>query len=172
MFCAPKLISDGTEGLGSHFHVLRSRTHFRRHEGRQVPFSCFALPNSFSTVPRRRLSFSYFALPDTFSAVLRASILIFLFCATGLIFGCTEGAGSCFNVLRYRTRFSWYRGHQAPFSWFVLPNSFLTEPSASGPVFMFYAPGLIFGGTEASGPVLMFCALRLIFCGTAASGPV
>jgi hypothetical protein len=29
MFCAFGLVFGGTEGVGSHFHVLRSRTHFR-----------------------------------------------------------------------------------------------------------------------------------------------
>jgi hypothetical protein len=31
MFCAPRLIFDGTEGVGSRFHVLHSRTSFRRY---------------------------------------------------------------------------------------------------------------------------------------------
>jgi ABC-type sulfate transport system permease subunit len=30
MFCAPELVFGGTEGVVSRFHVLRSRTHFRR----------------------------------------------------------------------------------------------------------------------------------------------
>jgi hypothetical protein len=51
MFCAPELIFDGTDGVGSLFHVLRSQTRSRRYRGRQDPFSCFALPNSFSAVP-------------------------------------------------------------------------------------------------------------------------
>jgi hypothetical protein len=35
-----------------------------------------------------------------------------------------------------------------PFSCFVRPDSFSTVPGALGPVFMFCAPGLMFGGTE------------------------
>jgi hypothetical protein len=35
-----------------------------------------------------------------------------------------------------------------PFSCFVLPNSFLAVPWTSGPVFMFCAPGLVFGSAE------------------------
>jgi hypothetical protein len=31
MFCTPRLIFGSTEGTGSNFHVLRSRTHFRRY---------------------------------------------------------------------------------------------------------------------------------------------
>jgi hypothetical protein len=43
MFCAPGLFfygtkGDDTDGVGSRFHVLRSRTHFRRYLGRRVPF--------------------------------------------------------------------------------------------------------------------------------------
>jgi hypothetical protein len=75
IFCAPVLIFDGTEGVGIRFHVLRSRTRFRRYRGPQVPFSSFALPDSFSAVPR-------------------ASGLVFMFCASGHIFGGTEGVGS------------------------------------------------------------------------------
>jgi hypothetical protein len=43
MFNAPELFFGGTEGVGSRFRVLRSRTCFRRYRGRPVPFSCFAL---------------------------------------------------------------------------------------------------------------------------------
>jgi hypothetical protein len=52
MFCALVLIFDCTESVGYHFLVLRSWTHFRRYRGRRVPFSYFALLNSFSPVPR------------------------------------------------------------------------------------------------------------------------
>jgi hypothetical protein len=52
MFCAPGLVYGGTEGVGSRLHVLRSRTRFRRFRGRRVSFSSFALPESFSAVPR------------------------------------------------------------------------------------------------------------------------
>jgi hypothetical protein len=72
MFCAPRsifgggieatdliflfrvndLIFDGTECASSSFHVLRSRTRHRRYRGCRVPFLYFALPDSFSTVPR------------------------------------------------------------------------------------------------------------------------
>jgi hypothetical protein len=45
MFYAPGLIFGGTEGVGTHFHILRARTNFRRYRGRRVPFSCFALPD-------------------------------------------------------------------------------------------------------------------------------
>jgi hypothetical protein len=52
MFCAPGLIFDGAWGVGSVFHVLRSRTRFRRYQGRRIPFSCFACSYMFSALPR------------------------------------------------------------------------------------------------------------------------
>jgi hypothetical protein len=58
LFCAPELIFGGTEGAGSNFYVLRSRTHFRRYRGRRIQFSCFPLPDPFSTVLRHRVRFS------------------------------------------------------------------------------------------------------------------
>jgi hypothetical protein len=136
MFCPPGLIFGGSEGVGSCFHVLRSRTRFRRFRGRQVPFSCFACPDSFSTVPM-------------------ASVPIFMFCAPGLIFGCTEGVRTRFLVFRSRTYFWGYRGHRVFFSCFARPDSFSAVPRASGPVFMFCAPGLGFDGTYPACPRLV-----------------
>jgi hypothetical protein len=86
LFCVPRLVFDGTEGVGSDFHVLRSQINFRRYRGRRVPFSCFALLVLFSAVPR-------------------ASGPVFMFCAPGIVFSGTEGVGSLFLVLRARTRF-------------------------------------------------------------------
>jgi hypothetical protein len=166
MFCTPRLIFGGTEGVGSRSHVLRSRTCFRRYRGRQVSFSCFALPNIFSAIPRvsgpffmflrsrtclrlyrgRRVPLSCFALPNSFSAVLWVSGPVFMFCATGLIFGGTEGVGFVFHVLLSLTHFRRYRWPRVPFECFALPDSFSAVPRASGPVFMFCAPRLIFGG--------------------------
>jgi hypothetical protein len=206
MFCAPRHVFGGAKGVGSLFHVMRSRTHFRWSRGRRVPFSCFALPSTFSAVRRalgpvfmfcalglvfggiegvgspfhvlharnhfrryrgRRVWFSCFALPDSFSAVPRAWGPVFMFCAPGLFFGGTDGVGSSFHILRSRTHFWRYRGcrfrfhvlrgrthfrryqgRQIPFSCFLLPDSFFDIPKASGPMFMFCAPGLIFGDTE------------------------
>jgi hypothetical protein len=129
MFCVLGLIFDGTEGVESRFHVLRSRTRFQRFRGRRVPFSCFALPDSFSAFPK-------------------AYVPILMFCAPGLIFGGIEGVGSRFHVLRSRTHFRRYRGCGVPFSCFTLPDSFSAVPRASGPVFLFCPPGLIFGGLQ------------------------
>jgi hypothetical protein len=49
MFCAPELIFGDTVDVGSRFHILRTRTRFRRYRGSRVPFSFFALLNSFSS---------------------------------------------------------------------------------------------------------------------------
>jgi hypothetical protein len=132
MSCAPGLVFGGTEVIVSRFHVLRSRTHFRRFRERRVPFSCFVLP-------------------DSFSAMSRASGPVFMFCAPDLIFDGTEGVGSSFHVLRFRTHFRRHRGRWDPFSCFTLPDSFATVPRALGSFFMFCAPELIFGGTEGVG---------------------
>jgi hypothetical protein len=139
MFCVLGLVFSGTKGVGSHFHVLRSRTRFRRYRGRRVPFSYFALPESFSAVPRTSGPF-------------------FMFSAAGLIFGGTDGVGSRFHVLRSRTCFRRYRGRRVLFSCFALPDSFSTVPRASYPFFMFSAPGHVFGGNEGVG--FRFLVLR------------
>jgi hypothetical protein len=151
MFCAPRGVSRGTMFVGSCFHVFRSRTHFRRYRGHRVPFWCFVRPDSFFSVPR-------------------ASIPVFMFCAPGHVFGGTKGVGSRFQVLRAHTGFDGldgdassfyvllvgtlfrrYRGCRVPFSCFAHPNSFPVVPRASGPAFMFCAPGLLFDGTEGVG---------------------
>jgi hypothetical protein len=167
MFCIPVLIFGGSEGVVSHFHVLLSQTRFRWIVGRRVPFSCFALPNSFS-------------------AVLRASGPVFMFCVPVLIFGGCEGVGSHFHVLCSRHVFGSME-RQDPFSCFALPDTFLAVRRVSGPVFMFCAPGLIFVVSEGvgsrfhvlrpytrfrrySGPVIMFCATRLVFGDTEGVG--
>jgi hypothetical protein len=128
-FCTPELIFGGIEGVRSFFQVLLSRTRFRRYRGRRVPFSCFAFPGSFSAVPS-------------------ASGPFFMFCVAGLVFGGVECVGSRFHVLLSWTRFQRCRVRRVPFSCFTRPYSFSTVPRASCPVFMFYAPGLVFDGSE------------------------
>jgi hypothetical protein len=126
--------------VGFHFLDLRFQTRYRRFRGRRVSFSCFALPDSFSVVPW-------------------ASAPIFMFCASELVFGGTdgvgsrfhvfapghifggaEGVGSRFHVLCSRTRFRRFRGRRVQFSCFASSQSFSTIPRASGPVFIFCAP--------------------------------
>jgi hypothetical protein len=64
MFCALRLVFDGTVGAGSRFHVLRSRNRFRRYRGYRVLFSSFVLPDSFSTVPRASGPVFMFCAPE------------------------------------------------------------------------------------------------------------
>jgi hypothetical protein len=132
MFSPTGLVLGGTDGIGSRFYVLRSRTRLGRHRG-------------------RRVQFSYFALPDTFSVEPRASVPVFMFCDPGLVWGGNEGAGSHFQVLRSQNCLGTYQRCRVPFSSFALPDTFLEVPSALGPIFLFCAPRLIFDGTEVVG---------------------
>jgi hypothetical protein len=140
MLCSPVLVFSGAECLGSRFHGLRARTNFLRYRGRREPFSCLARPYSFSTVPR-------------------ASFPVFMFCALVLIFGGTEGVVSLFHVLSSQTHFRRYRERRVSFSSFPRPDSCSAVPRASGPVFIFCTPGLVFGG--AKGVVSRIQVLRV-----------
>jgi hypothetical protein len=188
MFCSLRVIFGGVVCVGSHFHVLRPRTRFRRYRGRRIPFSCFVSPDSFSAIPRASDPVFMFCAPrlifdvtegvgshfrvgsrfhvlrsDSFSEVQSASCLVYMFCAPGLVFGGTEGIGSRFHILRSRTHFRRYRGRRVPFSCFARKNSFSAMSSASGPVFMFFAAVLVFSCTEGVGSRFHFCAPGLIF---------
>jgi hypothetical protein len=132
MFCVPGIILGGKDGVGSRFHVLRSRTHLGLYRGRRAPFSCCALPDSFWVVPR-------------------APGLVVMFCIPEIVWGGTQGVASSFHVLRSRTRFLRYRGRRVSFACFALPDSFSAVPRAPGPVFMFFAHELVMGGTEGAG---------------------
>jgi hypothetical protein len=112
VFCSPRHVFGGAEGVESCFHVWRSQTRFRRFRGCRVPFSCFASPLSFSSVPR-------------------ASGLVFLFCAAGIVFDGSEGVESRFHILRVRTRFRRYRGRRHLFSSFARTNLFPAVPTAT-----------------------------------------
>jgi hypothetical protein len=151
IFCAPGIIFGRTEGVGTRFHILPARTHFRRYRGHRVPFSGFARPDSFSTLPWASVPFSCFAIPGSFSSVRRASGPVLMFCVPILIFDGSEGVMSRFHVLCPRTSFRRYSGRQVPFSCFARSNSVLAVPTASGPNFMFCAPGNFFGGAEGVG---------------------
>jgi hypothetical protein len=146
MFFAPGLIFGGTAGIGSRFGVLCGRTRFFRYRGRRFPFSCFALPDTFSGVPRASGPVFKFCAPILVSTVSTATRPVFMFCSAGLFFGDTEGVGSRFHVLRTQICFLWYQGRRVPC--FALPDSFSTVQRALGPIFIFCAPGLIFGGTD------------------------
>jgi hypothetical protein len=148
-FCSRRLIFGGTEGVGSRFHVLYSRTRFRRYRRRRLLFSCFSRPDTFSAVPRvLGPVFKYWGRSDMFFKIPKVSGPILMFCSPRVVSRGTEGVGSCFQVLHSQTNFWKYRGHQIPFSCFALPDSFSMIPRASVPILMFCAPELIFGGTE------------------------
>jgi hypothetical protein len=161
MFCAPIFVLCRTEGVGSRFHILRSRTLFQRYRGRRVQFLFFCFRTCFRWYRRCRVSFSLFrryrrcqvpfsciALPDLFGSVQRSSGPIFIFCDLGLAFDGTEGAGPRFHVLRSKNRLGLYQGRRVPFSSFELPDTFFAVSRASCPIFMFCTSGLIFGRTE------------------------
>jgi hypothetical protein len=148
MFCPPGLIFDGTEGVGSRSHVLRSRTHFRRYRGRRTRFHVLRARTHFRRYQWRRVPFSCFALPKSFPAVPRASCPVYMFCVPGFIFSGTEGVRSRFHDLRSLTRFRRYRGRRIPFSCFARPDSILAAPRASNLIFLFCAPGVLSRGTE------------------------
>jgi hypothetical protein len=151
MFCVPRLTFCGTKGVRSRFHVLRARTHFRQYRGRQLSFSCLVLP-------------------DSFSMVSRALAPVFKFSVPGLIFSGTEDVQSCFHVLRSMTCFLRCRVRRVPFSSFVRPDSFSAVPRATSSVFMFCAPGLVFGGNEGVGSRFHFRAPGHVFSDTEAVG--
>jgi hypothetical protein len=171
VFCGTRLVFDGTEGVPSCFHVVCSRKCFWRYRGRRVPFSRFALPNSFLAVLGVTGPVFLFCAPGLIFDGTGASGPVFIFRASGLVFSSTEGVGSRFRDLHGRNRFRWYRGRPFPiscfallvpsrtYSWryqgrrvlfsrFALPNSFLAVPAPSGPVSLFCVPGLIFCGSE------------------------
>jgi hypothetical protein len=158
MFCATELFFGGAEGVRSCFHVLRFRARFRRYRGLRVPFHVLRFRTHFRQYREHPVPFSCFTLRDSFCSVPMASGPVLKFCAPGLIFGYSEGAGSRFHVFLFRTRFRRYQGRLVPISSFALPDTFRAELRASSPVFMFRAPGLIFDSTE--GAVSYFHVLR------------
>jgi hypothetical protein len=113
----------------------------------------------------RRVPFSCFTRPDSFSTVLSALGLVFMFCAPGLIFVCTERVWSRFLVLCSRASFLRYRGRRVSFSCFALQDSLSVVPRASRPVFMFSAPGHVFGGTEGVRSRFHVLRTRVVFGG-------
>jgi hypothetical protein len=151
MLCAPRLVFGGIEGVGSHFHVLCSQTHFQRNRGRPVSFSCFVLLDSFSTVPRAYDPVFIFCAPGHVFGGAECVGSRFHVLRTGLIIGGRKGDESRFHVLRSGNSFRRYRGRRVPFSCFALSDTFLAEQIASGPIFLFCVPVLIFSGIEGAG---------------------
>jgi hypothetical protein len=195
MFCVLGIVFDGTEGIESRFHVLRSRTRFFAERIASGPvFFFFACTVSFSAVLRVRgpiflfcaprvvsrgiegvgslfhvlRVFGYtkgvmpvfmFYDPDSFSVVPKASGPVFLICAPGLNFSDSEGVGSRYLALCARTHFQRYRGRLVLFSCFTLPDMFSTVPRASGSIFMFCPLEHVFDNTEGVGSHFHVCAL-------------
>jgi hypothetical protein len=148
MFCAPGLVFGANEGVGSRFDVLRSRTLFRRYRGRRVPFSCFARPDSFSTVPMASGPVLMFCAPELVFGGAEYVGSCFIVLRARLIFCGIEGVGCRFHILRSRTHFRRCRVRWVPFSYFACPESFSCFPLPD----MFLAVG------RALGPFFMFCA--------------
>jgi hypothetical protein len=119
--------------------------------------------DSAKIISEMEVLFSCFALSELFSAVPRASGLVFMFCATVLVFNGTKGAVSHLHVLRSWTRFGRYRGRRVEFSCFALSDSFSTVSRASGPVLMFFALRLIFNGTGGVGSRFLILRFRTCF---------
>jgi hypothetical protein len=151
MPCPFELIFGGTEGVGSSFYVLRSRTRFLRYRGRWVQFSCFALLDPIWAVPRASGQVLCFTFLYPFSAVPSSSDPVIMFLAPRLAFGGIEGVRSSFHVLHSRAHFLRYQGRRVQFSCFALPDLFSAIPRVSGLVFMFCAPRPDLGGTESDG---------------------
>jgi hypothetical protein len=190
MFCVPVLVFGDTEGVWARFHVLRSWNRFWRCGGRSLLFNVLRSRPHFRRFRGRRVQFSCFALPDSFSAIPRALGPVFMFCVPVLLFGDIEGVGSRFHVVRSQTRFwrcggrrllfscfalpdsisavTWasaprfhvlcartrfrqYRGRRVTFSSFARPNSFSAVPTASALVYMLCTPGLVIDDAEGVG---------------------
>jgi hypothetical protein len=90
MFYAHGHIFGNTEGIGSRFHVLRARTHFRRCRGRGSRFHVFRARSHFQRYRVRGVPFSFSVLLGSFSAIPGASVPVFMFCTPILVFGGTE----------------------------------------------------------------------------------
>jgi hypothetical protein len=127
--------------------------------------SYFTLLNSFLAVPLAPIPLLCFALKDPFWAVRRVLGPIFIFRATGLIFGSTEGVSCSFHFERYQTHFQRYRGCRVLFSCFALPESFSALLRAPCPVFMFCAPELIVVSTMSIGCNFHVFRSKFIFDG-------
>jgi hypothetical protein len=75
---------------------------------------------------------------------------VFMFCASGLIFGGNEAVGSHFHVLRARTRFWRYRGVMSRFHVLHVWNHFRPYRGCRVPLSCFVRK-LVYGGTVGDG---------------------
>jgi hypothetical protein len=108
-----------------------------------VQFLCFALLDSFLTVPRvRGPVFMSYAPKIAFDGI--EGYLVFMFCSP---VSDIEGVKSSFHVLRSRTRFGRYQGVGSYFHILCSQTHFLRYRGRR-PGFLFCDPGLIFSVTE------------------------
>jgi len=165
-FCALGSVFGDSERVGTRFHVLRARTHFRCFRVRRVLFSRFALPDAFSAFPSGSGPVFKFCPPGCVFGVTECVGSVFTFGAPGHVFGVTECVGSRFQVSRSGTRFPRFRVRRFPFSRFALLELFSVLMRALGPVFAFshfVLPDAILPLPSASDPVFTFCALGRVF---------
>jgi hypothetical protein len=177
MFCATRLVFEGTEVVRSRFHIVSLPNSFSTvprasspvfmccapglvfdgaegdgaegvgYRGHQTLFSCFALTASFQRCRVCRVPFSCVARPNSFSAVPRRPVP--------------------FSNFTRSDTFSAFPRASGPFSFFARPDLFSTIPRALGPVFMIYAPEIVFDCTEVVGYCFfLFLALGLVFGST------
>jgi hypothetical protein len=176
MISAPGHISGGTEGVGSRFHVFRSRTSLRRYRGHRVPFSCFACPDSFSTEPRAsnhifmfsrtrfrryrgyRVPFSCFARWDSFSTVPRLSGPVFIFCVPGIFSAIPRVSGPVFMFCAHRLVLDGSLGVGSRFHVLRYQTRFRRYRGSRVPFSCFARPDSFSVVPAASSPVFLFCA--------------
>jgi hypothetical protein len=173
MFCAPGLIFGKNKGVGSRFDVLRSASCFSRYRWRQVPFSSFALPDTFSTVPRASGPVFMFCVHRFVFGVPRVSRPIFMFCALEHVFGGTKGVQTRFHVLLSRTYFLRCRVRRVLFSCFVRPGLIFDGSGGDGFRFHVLRAGNSFwwyGGRRVL--ISCFACLDSFLAKTRASAPV
>jgi hypothetical protein len=151
MFCAPRLIFGGTEGVRSRFLVLRSQIDFQRYRGHRFSFSCFALADLFSELSRTSGLVLIFCVPTLIFGGTERVGSRFHVLRSGLMFGGTMGVGFRFHVFRSRTHFRRNRGRRIMLSYFAPSGSLSAVPRASGPIVMFCAHELVIGGNDGVG---------------------
>jgi hypothetical protein len=127
-FCDPELIFDGTDGVGYLFMFCAPRLFLGSTVGVGSHYYVLCARTRFRRYRGRLVPFSCYALPFSFLAVPWASF-----------------------VFHTRIQFRRHRGSWVSFSCFALADLFSVVPRAPHPVFMFCAPGLIFGGTKSAG---------------------
>jgi hypothetical protein len=133
MFCASGPMIDRTEGVGSCFHVSRSRTRFRWYRGCRASFHVLRSLLIFGGTKGTIVSCFY--------------ILHYILVLDGI-----EGVGYCFLDLRSQNRLRRCHRRRVPFSFFCA-----LRPR---PVFLSCAFGLVFGGTKGVGSSFLILRIK------------